>query len=54
MELETLKVNLLNIAALTLNLMPVERVIAVLVGVTALIYNILKIISWFKNRKLGN
>lgn len=51
MKLETLKVNLLNLVALSLNLMPVEKIVAVAVGISALIYNILKIIAWFKNRK---
>ena len=54
MELESLKVNLLNITALTLSMMPVERAVAVLVGVTAVFYNILKIISWFRHRKQEN
>jgi hypothetical protein len=51
MDFEYLKVNILNVAALTINLMPVERIVAIAVGVTALTYNVLKIIKWFQDSK---
>jgi len=48
MDIETLKLNVLNIFALSLQMMNVERVIAIGVGVTALTYNLMKIYSWLK------
>ena len=48
MDIETLKLNVLNIFALSLQMMNVERAIAIGVGVTALIYNLMKIYSWLK------
>lgn len=49
MDIETLKLNILNIFALTLQMMNVERVLAIGVAVTALIYNLMKIYTWLKN-----
>ena len=51
MDIETLKVNLLNVGALMLGMMPVERIVAIIVGITAIVFNVLKIISWFKQQK---
>ena len=50
MDFETIKLNVLNIFALTLQMMEVERLLAIAVGITALIYNIMKIYSWLTNR----
>jgi hypothetical protein len=50
MDLETIKLNVLNVFALTLQMMEVERLLAIAVGVTALIYNIMKIYSWVQKR----
>lgn len=49
MDIETLKLNVLNIFALSLQMMQVERIIAIGVGVTALIYNCMKIYRWLKD-----
>lgn len=49
MDIETLKLNILNVFALSLQMMQVERVIAILVGVTALIYNCMKIYKWLES-----
>lgn len=51
MDLDTIKVNILNVFALTMQMMNVERVLAFAVGVTALVYNILKIYDWLKKNK---
>lgn len=48
MDIETIKLNVLNIFALSLQMMQVERVIAIAVGVTALVYNCMKIYTWLK------
>ena len=48
MDLDTIRLNVLNIFALSMQMMDVERSIAILVGVTALVYNVLKIYSWLK------
>ena len=53
MDIETIKVNLLNVTALTMTMMPIERVVAVAVGITAIIYNVLKIIGWFTKERKG-
>lgn len=53
MDLETIKLNILNIFALSLQMMDIERTIAILVGITALVYNCMKIYKWLKeNHKL--
>lgn len=49
MDLETIKLNILNIFALSLQMMDIERTIAIAVGVTALIYNCMKIYKWLKD-----
>ena len=49
MDLETVKLNILNIFALSLQMMDIERTIAIAVGVTALIYNCMKIYKWLKD-----
>jgi hypothetical protein len=49
MDIETIKLNILNVFALSLQMMQVERILAFAVGVTALIYNLMKIYSWLKN-----
>lgn len=48
MDLDTIRLNVLNIFALSLQMMNVERAIAIAVGVTALVYNCMKIYSWLK------
>jgi len=48
MDIETIKLNVLNVFALSLQMMQVERILALAVGVTALIYNVMKIYSWIK------
>ena len=48
MDIETIKLNVLNIFALSLQMMQVERVLAIGVGVTALVYNCMKIYTWLK------
>lgn len=48
MDIETIKLNILNVFALSLQMMNVERAIAIAVGLTALVYNMMKIISWLK------
>ena len=45
-DLDTIRLNVLNIFALSLQMMDIERTIAILVGVTALIYNVMKIYKW--------
>jgi uncharacterized membrane protein YecN with MAPEG domain len=50
MDLETIKLNVLNIFALSLQMMQVERILAFAVGITALIYNVMKIYSWVQKR----
>lgn len=50
MDLETIKLNVLNVFALSLQMMQVERILAIAVGVTALIYNMMKIYSWVQKR----
>lgn len=50
MEFETAKLNIINLVAIGINMMPVEQIFGVLAGITALIYNCLKIYTWFKNR----
>jgi len=53
MDLDTIRLNVLNIFAISLQMMNVEKVIAVAVGLTALIYNCMKIYSWLKaNNKI--
>lgn len=42
-----------NIGALGIGMMELDKVLTVLVLTTALVYNILKIITWFKNHKNG-
>jgi hypothetical protein len=49
MDFETIKLNILNVFALSLQMMQVERLLAIAVGVTALVYNMMKIYSWLKN-----
>jgi hypothetical protein len=48
MDIETLKLNILNVFALSLQMVNIERSIAIAVGVTALVYNCMKIYSWLK------
>lgn len=48
MDFETIKLNVLNIFALSLQMMQVERLLAIAVGITALVYNVMKIYSWLK------
>ena len=48
MDIETIKLNVLNVFALSLQMMNVERAIAIAVGLTALVYNCMKIYTWLK------
>ena len=48
MDLDTIRLNVLNIFALSLQWMDIERTIAIAVGITALIYNCMKIYAWLK------
>lgn len=50
MDIEAIKVNALNVFALAATMMPIERWVAILLGVSAIFYNILKIVAWFKNQ----
>ena len=53
MNKETVELNLVNASALGIGMMPLDKVLTLLVLGTALIYNILKIYSWYKSRKDG-
>jgi hypothetical protein len=53
MNKETVELNLVNASALGIGMMPLDKVLTLLVLGTALIYNVLKIYSWYKNRKDG-
>ena len=48
MDLDTIRLNVINVFALSLQMMDVEKVVAISVGITALVYNLLKIYSWLK------
>jgi hypothetical protein len=50
---DTVEANLVNASALGLGMMSLDRILTLLVLGTALIYNVLKIYSWYKNRKDG-
>ena len=49
MNYEAIKLNILNVFALSMSMMDIERWVVLLVGVTALIYNCLKIYKWIQN-----
>jgi len=51
MDLEAIKLNILNVFALSLQMVQIERAIAIAVGITALIYNIMKIYAWLKKNE---
>jgi len=53
MNKETVELNLVNASALGIGMMPLDKVLTLLVLGTALMYNVLKIYSWYKNRKNG-
>lgn len=48
---DTVESTAVNIGALGFGMMALDKVLTVLVLGTALIYNVLKIISWYKNHK---
>ena len=50
---DTIEANVVNASALGLGMMSLDRILTLLVLGTALIYNVLKIYSWYKNRKDG-
>lgn len=50
---DTIEANVVNASALGLGMMSFNQILTVLVLGTALIYNVLKIYSWYKNRKDG-
>lgn len=45
---DTVEANLVNVGALGVGMMSLDKVLTLLVLGTALIYNILKIISWYQ------
>ena len=49
MDIEAIKVNALNVFALAATMMPIERWVAIILGITAIVYNVLKIIAWVRN-----
>jgi len=50
---DSVEANLVNAGALGLGMISIDKVLTVLVLGTALIYNVLKIYSWYKNHKNG-
>lgn len=50
---DTVEANLVNVSALGVGMMSLDKVLTLLVLGTALIYNVLKIYSWYKNHKNG-
>ena len=48
---DTIEANVVNASALGLGMMSFNQILTVLVLGTALIYNVLKIYSWYKNHK---
>ena len=50
---DSVEANLVNASALGVGMISIDKVLTVLVLGTALIYNVLKIYSWYKNRKDG-
>jgi len=50
---DSVEANLVNAGALGLGMMSIDKVLTILVLGTALIYNVLKIYSWYKNHKNG-
>ena len=48
---DSVEANLVNASALGLGMMSIDKVLTVLVLGTALIYNVLKIITWVKKHK---
>jgi len=50
---DTVEANLVNVGALGVGMMSLDKILTLLVLGTALIYNVLKIISWYKNHKNG-
>jgi hypothetical protein len=50
---DTVEANLVNVSALGVGMMSLDKVLTILVLGTALIYNVLKIYSWYKNHKNG-
>ena len=50
---DSVEANLVNASALGLGMMSIDKVLTILVLGTALIYNVLKIYSWYKNHKNG-
>ena len=50
---DSVEANLVNAGALGLGMISIDKVLTILVLGTALIYNVLKIYSWYKNHKNG-
>lgn len=50
---DSVEANLVNASALGLGMMSLDKVLTILVLGTALIYNVLKIYTWFKKHKNG-
>lgn len=53
MDLDIIKLNVINVFVLYLTFIEINQVITIILGITATLYNLLKIYSWFKNNK-GN
>ena len=51
MDKDTIEANLVNASALGLGMMSLDKILTILVLGTALIYNVMKIISWYKKHK---
>jgi hypothetical protein len=51
---DTVEANLVNVGALGVGMMSLDKFLTLLVLGTALIYNVLKIYSWYKNHKEKN
>jgi len=51
---DTIQTNVINASALSVGMMSIDEVLTILVLGTALIYNVLKIYSWYRNQKKKN
>ena len=51
LDKDSIETNLVNVGALGLGMMSLYKILTILVLGTALIYNVMKIISWVKKHK---
>ena len=51
MDKDTIEANLVNASALGMGMLSLDKVLTILVLGTALVYNVLKIYSWYKKHK---